>query len=147
MKLPAPLVLALLLLVAAGIFNTLFVSVMERIREFGILMAIGFTPRQLFALVMWESTWLGVLGLGLGALMTVGPYTYLVRHGLDYSAMLGEDGMEVAGAVFPSVLRVGIFPENLAIIVVVVLLATLAAGLYPAWRAGRVVPVDSIKLV
>ena len=43
--------------------------------------------------------------------------------------------------------KVGIFPENLALIIFAVLLATLTAGLYPAWRAGTVTPVESIKLV
>ncbi len=137
----------IMMLVAAGIFNTLFVSVMERLREFGILMAIGFSPGQLFTLVIWESVWLAVMGLVGGALMTAGPYYYLAKRGIDYSAILGEDSMEVAGAVFPSVMRVGIFPENVVLIVVVVLLSTLLAGIYPAWRAGNVVPVDSIKLV
>ncbi len=137
----------IMMLVAAGIFNTLFVSVMERLREFGILMAIGFSPGQIFRLVIWESVWLAILGLAAGALLTATPYYYLAKHGLDYSAILGEDSMEVAGAVFPSVMRVGIFPENLALIGFAVLLSTLSAGLYPAWRAGNVVPVESIKLV
>ncbi|MCP4567191.1 MAG: ABC transporter permease, partial [FCB group bacterium] len=47
--------LLIAILVAAGIFNTLFVSVMERVREFGIMMAIGFSPANLFSLVMLES--------------------------------------------------------------------------------------------
>ena len=42
---------------------------------------------------------------------------------------------------------VGIYPENAAAIAAVVVLATLVSGLYPAWRASRVVPVESIKLV
>ncbi len=62
------------LLVAAGIFNTIFVSVMERLREFGILLAIGFSPRRLFSLVMLESFWLGVVGLFFAILITAWPY-------------------------------------------------------------------------
>jgi ABC-type lipoprotein release transport system permease subunit len=42
---------------------------------------------------------------------------------------------------------VGIHPSNLVWICVAVVLATLGAGLYPAWRAGRVAPVETIKLV
>ncbi len=137
----------ILALVAAGIFNTLFVSVMERLREFGIMMAIGFSPGQLFRSVMWESLWLAVLGLGLGAAVTVGPYAWLAREGLDFSALVGGNPTEVAGVGFEMVLRVGIYPEHLFFIVVAIVLATLLAGLYPAWRAGRVVPVESIKLV
>jgi ABC-type lipoprotein release transport system permease subunit len=134
-------------LVAAGIFNTLFVSVMERTREFGIMMAIGHAPRQLFAMVMLESLWLAIVGLAAAAIVTIGPYLYLANTGIDMSAMTGGTGTEVAGVGFDPVLRVGIFPENVLLIGIAVLIATLAAGLYPAWRAGTVVPVESIKLV
>lgn len=135
------------ILVAAGIFNTLFVSVMERMREFGIMMAIGYSPGQLFGTVMLESLWLGVVGIVAGAMVTIGPYLYLVKTGIDVSAMTGGATTEVAGVGFDPTLRVGIFPENLVMIAVAILIATLAAGLYPAWRAGSVAPVESIKLV
>ena len=142
--------LIIAILVAAGIFNTLFVSVMERTREFGIMLAIGYSPGQLFGLVMWESLWLGLVGIAASAAMTIGPYMYLVNTGIDMNAIVGgTDGVatEVAGVGFDGTLRVGIFPEHLVIIVLAIVLATLTAGLYPAWRAGNVVPVESIKLV
>ncbi len=137
----------IMLLVAAGIFNTLFVSVMERMREFGIMMALGFSPFRLFSLVMWESLWMGLTGLAVAALITAGPYAYLWKHGIDLSAMTGGESSEVAGVAMDPFLHVGIFPENAVLIATAVLLATLLSGIYPAWRAGRVVPVDSIKLV
>ena len=68
-------------LVAAGIFNTLFVSVMERLREFGILTAIGWSPARLFRLVLLESTWLGILGLVAAALITALPYWLMATKG------------------------------------------------------------------
>ncbi|MDX1384547.1 MAG: FtsX-like permease family protein, partial [Thermoanaerobaculia bacterium] len=132
---------------AAGIFNTLFVSVMERIREFGVLMAIGFSPGKLFRLVMLESFWLGVVGLVAAALVTAGPYWYLATTGLDYTAILGDDTMEVAGIGMPSVMKVGLFAKSAILIAAGAMLATLLAGLYPAWRAGHVEPVESIRVV
>lgn len=135
------------ILVAAGIFNTLFVSVMERVREFGIMMAIGYSPGQLFGMVMLESLWLGAVGIVAGAIVTIGPYLYLVHTGVDVSAMMGGAATEVAGVGFDPTLRVGIFPDHLLFIVVAILIATLTAGLYPAWRAGNIVPVESIRLV
>jgi ABC-type lipoprotein release transport system permease subunit len=137
----------IMILVAAGIFNTLFVSVMERLREFGILVAIGTSPGHLFRMVMWESLFLGLTGLVSAALLTAGPYYYMNRHGADFSAMIGEGGTEIAGVGMESTLYVSIYPENAVIICVAVLLATLLAGLYPAIKAGRVAPVDTIKLV
>ena len=137
----------IMILVAAGIFNTLFVSVMERMREFGIMTAIGFTPARLFGIVMWESLWLGAMGLLAAAAVTALPYAYLTTRGLDISSLIKEGSVEVAGVAMEPVMHVDIFPENAAIIAVTVLLATLLSGLYPAWRAGSVVPVESIKLV
>ncbi len=134
-------------LVAAGIFNTLFVSVMERRREFGIMMAIGWSPGRLFRLIMLESSWLAVLGLLAAAVITAGPYYYLSSTGIDISSMIGGDGTEVAGIAMASVLRVGIYVENVVIIAVAALVATLTSGLYPAWRAGHVNPVETIRLV
>ena len=61
--------------------------------------------------------------------------------------VVGDTPIEVAGVGFDTVIPVGIFPENAAIIVVTIVLSTLLAGLYPAWRAGRVQPVEAIKLV
>jgi ABC-type lipoprotein release transport system permease subunit len=135
------------IIVAAGIFNTLFVSVMERLREFGIMMAIGFSPGRLFRLVMWESLWLGLVGLVAAAIVTAWPYYYMATSGIDFSAMVGEGGAEVAGVAIEPIMYVGIYLEHAVAIACLALMATLLSGLYPAWRAGRVVPVESIKLV
>lgn len=133
-------------LVAAGIFNTLFVSVMERLREFGIMLAIGWSPGRLFRLVMLESAWLAVLGLAGALLVTAGPYLYLSSTGLDLTALYGGT-IEVAGVGLDPVLKIGIFPRNAAMIALFAVAATLASGIYPAWRAGRVAPVETIKVV
>ena len=61
--------------------------------------------------------------------------------------MIGEGGAEIAGVGMDPILYVAIYPENAVTICVAVLLATLLAGLYPAIKAGRVAPVDTIKLV
>lgn len=136
----------IMVLLAAGIFNTLFVSVMERLREFGIMAAIGFTPRQLFGLVMWESAWLALVGLVGSVIAVAGPYYHLSTKGIDYSALVG-DGAEVAGVAMDPILYVRIYPESAIVIAVVVVVATLVSGLYPAWRAGRANPADAIRLV
>jgi ABC-type lipoprotein release transport system permease subunit len=137
----------IMVLIAAGIFNTLFVSVMERMREFGIMTAVGFSPRQLFRMVMWESLWLALIGLLVGAALTAWPYHHLSTVGIDFSKMLGEDGGEVAGVVIDPIMKVGIFWQHAVAIGTAAIVATLLSGLYPALRAGRVAPVESIKLV
>jgi len=61
--------------------------------------------------------------------------------------MVGKGGSEVAGVVIDPVMRVGIFFENGVIIALATVAAVLLSGLYPAWKAGRVAPTESIKLV
>ena len=135
-------------LVAAGIFNTLFVSVMERIREFGIMLAVGFSPGQLFRLVMLESTWLAVVGLLAAAAVTIGPYFYLASSGLDMTVVLGDAAdMEIAGVGFSPIMKVGIYRENVVLIGLSALVAVLLSGIYPAWKAGHADPVQVIRLV
>jgi len=135
------------LLIAAGIFNTLFVSVMERLREFGILLAIGFSPGRLFRLVIWESSWLALVGLVLGVVVTAPLYWYLHAHGIDMTARVGGKRIEVAGALMSMVVKATVYPDHAVIIAIAIIGVTLLSGLYPAWRAARVQPVDAIKLV
>ena len=136
------------ILVAAGIFNTLFMSVMERLREFGILLAIGFSPARLFALVMLESLWLSLVGLVAAAALTAGPYYYMATTGISISKLIAGGGTaEIAGIALTSIMRASIYPENLLYIALAVVAATLLSGLYPAWRAGRVEPAETIRLV
>ena len=141
------MMLVLAVLVAAGIFNTLFVSVMERLREFGIMLAVGFSPGQLFRLIMLESAWLAAIGLTAAAAVTIGPYLYLASTGIDISGMIPADQMEVAGVGMSTVMRVGIYGENVALIGISALVAILLSGVYPAWRAGQADPVETIRLV
>lgn len=148
MKTSSTMILELIItvLIAAGIFNTLFVSVMERLREFGIMAAIGFSSGQLFALVLWESLWLALCGLVAGVLVTAYPYYYLNTTGLDYSQMVGS-GAEVAGVSMEPILYVELYGPNAIFIALAIFIATMSAGLYPAWRAGRIAPVETIRIV
>ena len=141
------MMLVLAVLVAAGIFNTLFVSVMERLREFGIMLAVGFSPGQLFRLIMLESAWLAVIGLAAAAAFTIGPYLYLASTGIDISGMIPADQMEVAGVGMSTTMQVGIYGESVTLIGVSALVAILLSGVYPAWRAGQADPVETIRLV
>ena len=140
------MIVIIALMVAAGIFNTVFVSVMERLREFGIMMAVGFSPAKLFRLVIYESVWLALIGLALAGVLTIGPYLYLNEAGIDMGALLGDTSTEISGVAMASQLKFGIYPENTARIVVLAFFAVILAGIYPAWRAGRVRPVESIRL-
>lgn len=132
------------LVIAAGIMNTMLMSVLERTREFGIMLALGMSPAQVARLVLVESFWLGCLGVALGIVITAPWFYYMSRTGIDLSGLVGED-YSAGGVLVDPVMKLRLFRESALAILVTVFLLTLAAGIYPAIRAGRVLPARSIK--
>ncbi len=132
------------LLIAAGILNTMLMNVLERTREFGIMMAIGMTPGRLVRLVLTESIWIGFVGLIFGVMITIPCYIYMSNIGIDLSGLY-EDGSDVGGVLFDLVIKFRLYRESAVAILCGVFVLTVAAGLYPAFRSGRVPPVESLK--
>jgi len=132
------------LLIAAGILNTLLMSVLERTREFGIMMAVGMSPGQLFRLIMTESFWLACIGLLMGTVITAPWYWYLATYGIDFSGSIGHD-YSAGGVLIDPVFHIRLFAESIVAILAGLFTLAILAGLYPAWRAGRIPPVESLK--
>ena len=82
----------------------------------------------------------------LAAVVTAWPYYYLNTTGVDISAQIPMDNSEIAGVALSTVMHADIYPENVLMIAAFALVATLLSGLYPAWNAGRVAPVDTIRV-
>lgn len=132
------------LVIAAGIMNTLLMSVMERRREFGIMMALGMMPGQVVWLVLVESCWLGLLGLALGVVITTPWFLYMARVGLDFSSRIGED-YSAGGVLVDPVMKFRLYKESAMWIAGAVFSLTLMAGIFPAFKAGRTSPVENLK--
>jgi ABC-type lipoprotein release transport system permease subunit len=132
------------LLIAAGILNTLLMSVMERTREFGIMIAVGMSPFTLFRLVIIESVWLGLLGLIAGVIITIPWYVFMSYHGIDFSGMIGND-YSASGVLIDPMVKITLYRESAAWILAALFTLTILSGIYPAWRAGRIPPVESLK--
>jgi ABC-type lipoprotein release transport system permease subunit len=138
--------LLIALLVAAGILNTMLMSVLERTREFGVMMAIGMSPLSLFALVMLESLGLAIIGLVLGTLVSIPWYWYMSTTGIDLAGAYGVD-VSLSGVLLDPVFKIRLFKESIMAILLGVFSLALLSGLYPAWQAGRIPPVDSLKTI
>jgi ABC-type lipoprotein release transport system permease subunit len=134
------------LLIAAGILNTMLMSVMERTREFGVMMAIGMSPKTLFKLVIVESVCLALIGIVLGIIITAPWYAYLYYVGLDFSGAIGDD-YSAGGILIDPLIKIRLYKESVIAILTGVFILTLLSGLYPAWRAGRIPPVESLKIM
>jgi putative ABC transport system permease protein len=131
-------------LVAAGILNTLLMSVLERRYEFGVMMALGMSPSTLFRLIMMESFYLALLGLIIGSLISLPWYVFMHNVGIDFSTMIGSD-MEVGGVLIDPIMKITLYKESIMAILSGVFILALVSGAYPAWQAGRTPPIDSLK--
>lgn len=131
----------LVVLVAFSVMNTQLMSVLERTREFGIVMSLGLTPGRLARLVMLETALMGFVGLGLGALLGALLTTWFTFKGFAYP------GMEEMAIMFnlPSRIYPTVTLGTLLTGPAVVFAGTLAAALYPALRLHWLQPVQAMR--
>lgn len=132
------------LVIAAGIMNTMLMSVFERTKEFGIMMAVGMSPGKIVRLVLIESFWLGCIGVVIGVILSTPWFFYMSEVGIDLGKHVGED-YSAGGVLVDPVMKLRLFKESALAILIAVFGLTIAAAVYPAYRAGRVMPVDTLK--
>jgi ABC-type lipoprotein release transport system permease subunit len=135
-------IVVVFLALAFGLVNTLVMAVFERVREIGLMLALGMTPGSIRSQVIAESTFLLAIGLLAGDVLawaTIRP----LEHGIDIS-IVGQ-GMEMFGAA--SVLYPALRWQDVVLANVVVLLLGFIASLSPAVRASRYEPVEAITKV
>lgn len=139
------ILLGIVLSVAAlGVLNTMLMSVFERIREFGVLRALGLGPGRLMSLVVLESLLLAGVASLMGLIMGGGLDLLLVEYGLDFSVDGGK-GLTYAGITLDPVIHGVIRPQGIIITVASVFIVTLLAALWPALRASRLEPVEAMR--
>lgn len=125
-----------LTVVLLGIVNAMLMSVLERTREIGTMLAVGMRRRQIVSLFLAEGLVIGMIGglLGLGAgLLTV---TWLHHTGIPLPA---------PGATVPSIIRPFVSHQFLFSALVGTPLGAALATLWPAWRASRLRPVEALQ--
>jgi ABC-type lipoprotein release transport system permease subunit len=135
-------VVVIFLALSFGLVNTLVMAVFERVREIGLMLALGMKPASILGQIIIESMMLLAVGLLIGdalAWLTVKP----LESGIDISVV--AKGMEMFGA--SSVLYPKLHMDDVILSNVVVLILGFLASLSPAWRASRYEPVEAITKV
>ncbi len=135
-------IVVVFLALSFGLVNTLVMAVFERVREIGLMLALGMKPAVILAQILVESVMLLVLGLFCGnvlALVTV----YWLRDGIDISMV--AEGMELFGAA--SMLYPLLTTDDMIMANAVVIILGILASLSPAWRASRYEPIEAISKV
>jgi ABC-type lipoprotein release transport system permease subunit len=137
----------LIVVVAFGLLNTVLMSVMERVREFGVMRALGLRPWALFRLVLLESALLGGLGIALGAALAIPFVLWLEGNPIPLS-VLTEAADEVSSLFgIEASIQFRLTPEQWLGIPLLILAIALLAAVPAALRAMRGRPVDALRTV
>jgi len=135
-------IIVIFLALSFGLVNTLVMAVFERVREIGLMLALGMKPINILGQIVVESLLLLAIGLAMGSALawaTVQP----IKDGIDVSIV--SEGMDMWG--MSSVLYPELLLSDVVLANVVVLVLGFLASLSPAWRASRYEPIEAITKV
>ncbi len=140
------LLTSVILVAAFNLVSTLTMSVTEKRSDIAILQVLGLTTRHLLAIFLGHGLMLAIIGIASGALLGVG----LAVSVSDLSLWVER----VSGAVLfdPAVYYIGGLPSvlmwsDVVAVVLVALLLSVVASVYPAWRASRIPPAEALNYV
>jgi putative ABC transport system permease protein len=134
-----------------GVINTMMMSVTERTREIGILKAIGAKSRDIIKIFLVESLLIGLIGGGVGvAAGGILAYVFPIlapRLFMISSSPFGMRNPGLGGRAISNIMLAtpAITPTNIAICFSLGALVGILAGLYPAWRASKMKPVEALR--
>ena len=130
-------------LVTFSIFNSFMMTVFERTREFGMLLAIGMRPAGIIGVLQIEAAWLALLGAGIGLIVGSAVMTATQHFGIPLGQMAGELArrFNLPDRIYP--------PLNVGAMLaapLLMLVATQLAALVPALRIRALAPVDALRV-
>ncbi len=131
--------LILFSVIALGIINTLFMSIHERMFEFGVLRAVGTRPARMVLLILLEAGGLALISIVLGMLLGCAITWITSKTGIDYR------GIEMGGVTLRDLLYPVMNPKQFIIYPIAVFILTSIVAMYPAVHAARIAPAESIR--
>ncbi len=126
-----------------GIINTMLMAVLERIRELGMLMAVGMSRTKVFIMVVYETIFIAALGAPLGILAGLVTVGYFNRRGIDLS--LWRRALEEFG--LSDLVRPSVEAGTYWTITIAIFLTAVVASIYPALKAIRLQPVEALRKI
>ncbi len=130
------------LLIMFSVFNTFAMVVYERVREFGMLMALGMKPLRVLGMLELEAVWLTLFGVGIGGALAVALVVVLAAVGIPLGADIGAvfASLNLPDRVYPSLSLSTLLGGAIAMLLIVPL-----AGLLAALRVLRLSPVTALR--
>ena len=135
------------ILVLLGIASAQLTAVLERRREFAVLSALGMKGGQMVRLMLLEGFIVGLAGAALGLILTLPPVYLMATYGVDLRLFVGEEGLSMSGVLFEPILYGDMGWWLVPYALVVSLVATVLASIYPAWFAVRTDPASALRAV
>jgi len=124
-----------------GIINTMLMAVLERIKEFGMLLSIGMNKAKVFLMVMLETIMLSMVGVPVGVLLGIFSIAYFKKFGLDLSNF--SKAMQNYG--INEVVRPYLTIDVYLFVVAAVFVTAILAAIYPARKATGLNPAEAIR--
>ncbi|MBI4358223.1 MAG: ABC transporter permease [Candidatus Omnitrophica bacterium] len=134
------ILMAVMIVIGVSIMNTVLMSVLERTRELGVMMAIGTTPGQVIRLILLETFVLELFGIALGLLGGYLVTFYFGQVGIAFP----ELERAFSRSYMSTVTYTHVEPFHVVQSILILLIMTSFIGLYPAWKAGRMEPIKAI---
>lgn len=135
--------LVVIIVVLAEVLNTMLMSMYDRVREFGLMAALGTGQGQLFAMVVCETLVLVAMGGVLGFVLGAAASLYFAEYGLNLSQYATAFSfMYMSPIVYPELTLNGC-----ARILIAAMVGAVLAGIYPAWKASRLNPAAAMREV
>lgn len=133
----------ILLALGFGIVNTMLMAVLERIKELGMLKAVGMSRGRVFRMIMLETVFLGLVGAVAGMIISYLLILWTGHTGLDLSALY-QEGFEAIG--FGAVLYPSISTGSFIQITLLVIATGIIASIYPARKALKLNPSEALRI-
>jgi putative ABC transport system permease protein len=124
-----------MILMLLGVANTMLMSVFERTREIGTMMAVGVTRRKIIQMFLFEAAGLGLLGAFIGIAAGTAAVVALHAHGIVVPA---------PGTHVPFTIRPSVTTPFLIFVAILASVGAVVFASYPAWRASRLRPVEAL---
>ena len=125
------------------IVNTLIMAIMERFHEIGVMKSLGTRPSWISFMVIFEAINLGLVGLFIGTVSGLVLVFALSIYGMDFSFYLETMRSWGSGSVIYPVVTV----KDVVIIGLLVIVTTVVAAIYPAYKAAKIKPLDALHYI